>query len=263
MQLTKAYVESPVGRFPPTIWAYTQPASPHNWAAITTGWALHACQPVTSPPAAAAATPGSGLAVLLCGFTGGSPTVHGGARAASRPGPRFSPTAQMVARWRRQVVLSAPAAGGDMVTKQLEPIQFWKVFDAGERLYPAQGPGYLLHLRHSSVSEGQSTVSKVSFRNSSFLKSKDPNPSSIRCPHRRADGGSPPASHHLVLTSFWLFFIKQSLLNVIGKQLSSQMQQVSKSKQQQATITKSKSNKAAREVAAAGSNLPHPQLVVG
>lgn len=43
---------------------------------------------------------------------------------------------------------------GDMVTKQLEPIQFWKVFDAGERLYPAQGPGYLLHLRHSSVSEG-------------------------------------------------------------------------------------------------------------
>lgn len=107
-----AYVESPVGRFPPTIWAYTQPASPHNWAAITTGWALHACQPVTSPPAAAAATPGSGLAVLLCGFTGGSPTVHGGARAASRPGPRFSPTAQMVARWRRQVVLSAPAAGG-------------------------------------------------------------------------------------------------------------------------------------------------------
>lgn len=43
---------------------------------------------------------------------------------------------------------------GDMVTKQLEPIQFWKVSDAGERLYPAQGPGYLLHLRHSSVSEG-------------------------------------------------------------------------------------------------------------
>lgn len=41
----------------------------------------------------------------------------------------------------------------DMITEELEPLQFWKVFDARERLHCAGGPGELLELRCCSVSE--------------------------------------------------------------------------------------------------------------
>uniref|UniRef100_A0A0E0BLN6 Uncharacterized protein n=1 Tax=Oryza glumipatula TaxID=40148 RepID=A0A0E0BLN6_9ORYZ len=198
-------MESLVGHFPPTIWAYAQPTGPHNWAAIATGWAT---------PAVVAVAPGKWPRRAPLRLHRWHLLLSTAARAASWPGPRFSPTAQMVARWRRQVVLSAPPAGGaadfpgDMVTKQLEPIQFWKVFDAGERLYPAQGPGYLLHLRHSSVSEGDFVYGRAVDRPDDLLKHRS-------CSFSEADVGDGRALDNKKVEHEKLSFVEGKLAFII------------------------------------------------